>query len=466
MVSRVIPAPVRRRFGDRWEALPALTRRAVVAFAVLLLGIVILGPIFGFTLGAYLMWLVFAALYVPPWERLHVGRFRIGRGVLPLAFLAIAVTYPYYQAKLFTIPIFGEFPDLNTATIMAIFAMMAVGLNIVVGYAGLLDLGYVAFYAMGAYTAAWFASPLFSGKTGTRTIKFGAVGVAPGVPGFHVSIWLILALAGVLTAIAGVIIGLPTLRLRGDYLAIVTLGFGEIMPQVARNGDDFLGTGINLTNGATGVTPIDAPGFGHTLHKNLGLPDNYLTAANSERLFFWTVVILVIITIFCSLRLRDSRLGRAWIAIREDETAAAAMGVPLMRTKTWAYATGAFFGGIAGAYYASFKSATFPDDFFFNISVFILCMAILGGMGNVWGVILGACFLAYLDREGIANVGGWINDKFGTHLDIPLYSFGIYGIIILVVMLFRPEGLMPSSRRKAEFETGDMHDEPLYDVTA
>jgi branched-chain amino acid transport system permease protein len=392
------------------------------------------------------------------------------RPAVPLAFLALAATYPYYRGHLFTIPIFGEFPDMNTATIMTVFAMMAIGLNVVVGYAGLLDLGYVAFYAMGAYTAAWFASPQFS-----HTFSFGAVGVPPGVPGFHVSIWLILILAAIFTSIVGVLIGLPTLRLRGDYLAIVTLGFGEIMPQVARNGDDFLGTGFNLTGGPKGITPIDPPGFGHWLHDKVGLPADYLTAPNFDKLFFWTGLALLVFTVFCSVRLRDSRLGRAWVAIREDETAAAAMGIPLMRTKTWAYATGAFFGGIAGAFYASYRASTFPDDFFFNISVFILCMVILGGMGNVWGVILGAGFLAYLDREGIANVGGWLNDHFAGNeakwahvwnnpIDVPLYTYGIYGTIILIVMLFRPEGLLPSSRRKAEFETGDVHDEPLYDV--
>jgi branched-chain amino acid transport system permease protein len=134
-----------------------------------------------------------------------------------------------------------------------------------------------------------------------------------------------------------------------------------------------------------------------------------------------------------------------------------------MRTKTWSYATGAFFGGVAGAYYASYKSGAFPDDFFFQISVFILCMVILGGMGNIWGVIFGACFLAYLDREGLANVGAWINGHFGTHLDVPLYEFGIFGAILVVVMLFRPEGLIPSATVAEEFHEG-VHDEPLYDV--
>ena len=156
-----------------------------------------------------------------------------------------------------------------------------------------------------------------------------------------------------LTALVGILIGLPTLRLRGDYLAIVTLGFGEILPQIARNGDNLFGTGFNLTNGPSGITPIDGPGFGNWAARTRSTClRNYLTAGNLDAVFFWTALVLVLVTVFCSARLRDSRLGRAWIAIREDETAAAAMGVPLMRTKTWAYATGAFFGGVAGAFYA------------------------------------------------------------------------------------------------------------------
>jgi branched-chain amino acid transport system permease protein len=394
----------------------------------------------------------------------------VRRPVVPFIAIGLAILYPYYQGNLFEIPILGEFPSVDTAVTMVIFIMMAIGLNIVVGYAGLLDLGYVAFYAMGAYTAAWFASPQF----GSRNFHFGAVGINPKLAGFHISIWLLLVLAGVFTAIIGVIIGLPTLRLRGDYLAIVTLGFGEIMPQVARNGDDLFGTGFNLTNGAQGINPIDPPGFGPFLHDNLALPNSYLEATNSIRLYYWTGIVLVLFTIFCSIRLRDSRLGRAWIAIREDETAAAAMGVPLMRTKTWAYAAGAFFGGIAGAYYASFKGGTFPDDFFFNISVFILCMVILGGMGNIWGVILGGAFLSYLNQEGLGNIGGWLNGHFGpgaswlelyhTEIDVPLYASGIFGVILVVVMLFRPQGLIPSARRRAEFEEG-VSDQPLYDVS-
>jgi len=458
--------PVRERVGllerrvlgeDPSPIASRVFNRALSAVVIGVLAALIFTPLYGVALAAIFAWLVFVALYVPPWELIpHVGRF-----IRPAFALTLAVLYPLYWSDMFTIPIFGSFPDVATGVKMLIFAMMAIGLNIVVGYAGLLDLGYVAFYAIGSYTAAWFASVQFA----NRDVHFGAVGIGPDVPGFHISIWILLALAGILTAIVGVIIGLPTLRLRGDYLAIVTLAFGEIMPQIARNGDNFFGTGFNLTNGPNGITPIDSPGFGHTLHRITGgfLPDNYATALNSDNAFFWTALVLVLFTIFCSIRLRDSRLGRAWIAIREDETAAAAMGVPLMRTKTWAYAAGAFFGGIAGAYYASFKQSTFPGDFFVNISVLILVMVILGGMGNIWGVIVGALFLEYLDAEGLANTGAWLNTNLGLNIEVPKYEFGIFGVILLVVMLVRPQGLIPSARRKAEFEEG-VSDQPLYDV--
>jgi len=397
---------------------------------------------------------------------------------VPTSVLVLAVLYPFYADQMFTMPIFGVWPDVGTGVYMLVFIMMAVGLNIVVGYAGLLDLGYVAFYATGAYTAAWFMSEQFAHVHW----QFASVGVAKGLIGLHVSMWPILLLAGCLTGLFGVVIGLPTLRLRGDYLAIVTLGFGEILPQIANNGNSLFG--FNLTNGPNGITPIDSPGFGHTLSKLTGgfLPANYLECCKrtvnvgflnihhqiqSYDVFFWTAIVLLLFTVFCSLRLQYSRLGRAWIAIREDETAAAAMGIPLMRTKTWAYASGAFFGGMAGAYYAVFKSATFPGDFFFNISVFILCMVILGGMGNIWGVIVGAGFLSYLNEEGLANTGAWLNSNIHVagwrpNFDPSLYASGIYGVIIIIVMLFRPEGLIPSRRRAAELHEG-VHDEPLYD---
>ena len=439
------------RLADLIPGEPSETRDRAVRMALGgLLFLILLAALGSFKFNAVLFVLVIAALYVPAWETVPV----VGHYVRTGTVIVLVVLYPFYWEKLFSIPIFGSFPSVATGVVMLIYIMMAVGLNIVVGYAGLLDLGYVAFYAMGAYTAAWFASVQFP----HQNVHVLAVGVGPNVPGIHVSIWILLVAAGILTAIVGVVIGLPTLRLRGDYLAIVTLGFGEILPQIARNGDSLFGTGFNLTNGPNGITPLDSPGF-------FGV--NYLTGAGtfwtSERLFYWTALLLLLFTVFCSVRLQYSRLGRAWIAIREDETAAAAMGVPLMRTKTWAYATGACFGGIAGAYYASFTSATFPGSFFFNISVFILCMVILGGMGNVWGVIVGGAFLAYLDQEGLADSGNWINTHFHLNLDVPKYEFGIFGIILLVVMLFRPEGLIPSKRRAAEFHEG-VHDQPLYDL--
>ncbi len=388
------------------------------------------------------------------WRRLP-GPVR--RYVVPAALLFIAVTYPYWNGWFDDLPFIGRYvPGTNFVVEMLIFTMMAVSLNVVVGYAGLLDLGYVAFYAIGAYSVAIFASTQFGGTNeAPKTFRFLTV-AAKELPGVHVSIWLLLIYAAVVTAILGVLIGLPTLRLRGDYLAIVTLGFGEILPQIARNGDNLFGTGFNLTGGPSGITPVDTPGFGQTLSDATAgiLPANFggETRDVRNRLFFWTAIALLLLTVFCCTRLRDSRLGRAWVAIREDETAAAAMGIPLMRTKTWAYAVGAFFGGLAGGFYASFKSAAFAEDFFFQLSIFILAMVILGGMGNVWGVIVGALFLSYLDRFGISTIGAHVNETFGTSFEVPKYTFMIFGIVLLVVMLFRPEGLFPEARRKAEFK--------------
>ena len=349
---------------------------------------------------------------------------------------------------------------MGTAVIMIVFIMMAVGLNIVVGYCGLLDLGYVAFYAVGAYTAGWLASGHFQ----QVKLHLGSVGISSETRGIHLNIWFVLLIAGALTALAGILIGLPTLRLRGDYLAIVTLGFGEIIPQFVNNADDIKpGPGVfDLTAGSFGINPIDAPGFGESLNSSLGLPINFQQSFDRVNLYYWSALALLLITIFCSVRLRDSRLGRAWIAIREDETAAAAMGVPLMRTKTWSYAIGAFFGGVAGAFYASFKSGAFPADFYFNISVFLLCMVILGGMGSVWGVVLAGAILTWLNQEGLANIGGWLNRETPLRFDVTEVQFGIYGVIIVLMMLFRPVGLIPESRHKRELEEGGLAADTLY----
>jgi len=378
---------------------------------------------------------------------------RLRRAWVPIAVITFGLLYPTLLPYLNDIPLIGTLlPGVGTVVIMFVFTMMAVGLNVVVGYAGLLDLGYVAFYAAGAYTAAWLASVQFE----QVTFHFGSSGISDKLPGIHMSIFLVLVIAGSFTALVGIIIGLPTLRLRGDYLAIVTLGFGEIVPQFVRNADSI--KGFDLTHGSFGISPIDSPGFGAGLGAALGLPESYQQSTNRAELYFYTALALLLFTVFVSVRLRDSRLGRAWVAIREDETAAAAMGVPLMRTKTWAYAIGAFFGGVAGAYYASFKSGAFPSDFYFNLSIFILCMVILGGMGSVWGAIVGGLFLSYLDQEGLAKIGTEVGIQ-----DVPKYNFGIYGLIIVIVMLFRPTGLIPERRHKRELEEG-VRDTPFYDV--
>jgi branched-chain amino acid transport system permease protein len=363
------------------------------------------------------------------------------------ALIALGLAYPFIVDPLRDLPLIGDFvPGVSSMVVMMIFTMMALGLNVVVGYAGLLDLGYVAFYAAGAYVAGWLASLHFE----EITFHLGSA-VDGELPGIHFNIWVVLILAGFFTAAVGIVIGLPTLRLRGDYLAIVTLGFGEIVPQFVRNGDSI--GGFDLTGGTFGIAPIDSLAIGNVVFRQ---------ESNKDDLYYWAAIGLVLFTVYCCISLRDSRLGRAWVAIREDETAAAAMGVPLMRTKTWSYAIGAFFGGIAGAFFASYRAGAFPADFFFQFSVFLLCMVILGGMGSIWGVLAGGLILSYLDREGLATIGSKIQEG-GLDFDPTKYQFGIYGLIIVVMMLIRPTGLIPERRHKIELEEG-VHDTPFYDV--
>ena len=392
----------------------------------------------------------------------------LGRFALPALLILLALSYPFwFESGLIswlTIDLLEL--DLDIVVVMLVYVMLALGLNIVVGYAGLLDLGYVAFYALGAYALAWFGSDLFSNVN----FHFGSV-AAPNLPGIHLSFWLVLIAAGMVTAVAGVIIGWPTLRLRGDYLAIVTLGFGEIIPDVFRNADAMpVPKGLqasppfvnfeseNLTNGVRGIRLLDRPGFGEKLNNFSEIFPDRFTSVDLKPWFF-TILIMTLVTLFVNARLRDSKMGRAWIAVREDEVAASAMGVPLMRTKLWAYGIGAVFGGFAGAFYGSFVGSIFPTSFFFNISVLILCMVIVGGMGNIYGVVLGALLLKYLDLKGLDKIGQRINegvDAVGIDqtIDIPKYKFLIFGTLLVLMMLFRPEGLIPSARRKAEFEEG------------
>jgi len=383
----------------------------------------------------------------------------LGWGI-PLAIIVLAFSYPWWGLEGPLAFIFNDGLGIDNDTLfnMSIYVMLALGLNVVVGYAGLLDLGYVAFFALGAYTLGWFGSGLFE----QRDIHFLDTNAAR-LPGIHLSFWVVVLLAGAVCAFAGVLIGWPTLRLRGDYLAIVTLGFGEIIPDVFRNGDDI--GGFDLTNGVRGVTQLDRPGFGQTISDASGgiLPVRYTSL--ELRPWYFTVLAMMLITVFVNLRLRDSKMGRAWIAVREDEIAASAMGVPLMRTKLWAYAIGAIFGGFAGAVYGSFINGIFPTSFSFQISVIVLVMVIVGGMGNIWGVIAGAMLISWLNFRGLDKIGERIGSIPGVSDDFSIakYKFGIFGALLVLMMLFRPEGLIPSSRRKAEFAEGE-GTATLYDV--
>jgi branched-chain amino acid transport system permease protein len=289
------------------------------------------------------------------------------------------------------------------------FVLLALGLNIVVGFAGLLDLGYAAFFAIGSYAFALLASPQL---------------------GIHLPFWLLLFLASGIAALFGILLGAPTLRLRGDYLAIVTLGFGEIVPQ----------TFLNLTQwtgGPNGIGPLDQPVlFGYRFGLN-ALP------------YYVLILVLIALAVWLANNLRTSRLGRAWMAIREDELAAAHMGINTTATKLAAFSIGASFSGLAGCAYAAKLQLVSPDQFQFNVSVAILSMLVLGGMGNIPGVIVGSLVISFLDRFLLPQSSSWL------HIDLTGSRFLIYGVILVMMMLFRPEGLLPSRQRKAELHAAD-----------
>jgi branched-chain amino acid transport system permease protein len=329
------------------------------------------------------------------------------------------------------------------------WAIMALGLNVVVGYAGLLDLGYVAFWALGGYTAGWLMAYPFNWTWDFRLFT----PVPPTAPGTHINFWLVCIIAGCLCAILGIIIGAPTLRLRGDYLALVTLGFGEVITQFFRNSNEI--GGLNIANGDPGISPIDPISTWPIGALGIAPP----TLTNSAVGNVWKILVLgllVGICIFISLRIREGRLGRAWLAIREDELAASMMGVPLVNVKLLAYAVGAFFGGIGGVANASaITTAVSPSGFDFGKSVLVLLMVVLGGMGNVWGVTVGAFLLAWLNSNGLKQIGVQIDQWFGTDLAdvLPRYNYIILGLLLVLMMLFRREGLLPESRTRALLKT-------------
>ncbi len=306
-----------------------------------------------------------------------------------------------------------------------LYIMLAVGLNIVVGYAGLLDLGYIAFYAVGAYCYALLASPQF---------------------GLHLPFWAILPIGAAAAALFGILLGAPTLRLRGDYLAIVTLGFGEIVRIFLNN----LNTPVNITNGPQGITlidPIRIAGFSFAAkHHWLGL------TFSSPQQYYYLFLTLTLALIFVALRLQDSRIGRAWAAIREDELAAAATGINVRNLKLLAFAMGATFAGVAGGLFAGFQGFVSPESFNLMESVMILCMIVLGGMGNIPGVILGATLLTVLP-EALRYLGDWQQAWLGRIVvDPDDLRMLLFGLALIVMMLYRPAGLWPSRLRRREWE--------------
>jgi branched-chain amino acid transport system permease protein len=370
------------------------------------------------------------------WREAITGRVPAAPGIIGGRWSRVLV--PVGIGFLIVLPFFfSSASGFMNATIIALaYVVMALGLNVVVGFAGLLDLGFVAFYAFGAYSVGWFASSFF----------FNAhVNVLSSVPsgsiGIHLNFVLILVCAVIITSTAGVIIGLPTLRLRGDYIAIVTLAFGEIIGTLAVNGSSIhLGGGQTLTAGSLGISALDLPYFPGV--GNFGLL--------SLRPWYWLILTIAVIALFVVRRIRDSRLGRAWIALREDEVAAVSMGIPLVKTKLLAYAIGGAFGGVSGVFLADFNQTVNASQFQFTFSIFVLSMVILGGLGSIAGTVLGALLLSYINYYLIPDVLNTLPHDFGLNFDLTDLSIGIFGFLLVLVMVLRPQGLFPEQRRKLE----------------
>ena len=333
---------------------------------------------------------------------------------------------------LLALPLIAQQFGQGWVRIMALallYVLLALGLNIVVGYAGLLDLGYVAFYAVGAYMYALLASPhLF------ETFEW----LAQALPnGLHTPIWLVVPLAALLAAIAGVLLGTPVLKLRGDYLAIVTLGFGEIIRVFMNN----LEHPVNITNGPRGLDRIDSMSlFGFDFGKAKQIGDFTIP---SVTLYYYLFLTLVVFSVLICYRLERSRIGRAWMAIREDEIAAKAMGINTRNMKLLAFGMGATFGGVSGSMFAAFQGFVSPESFSLQESVMIVAMIVLGGLGHIPGVILGAVMLAALP-EVLRYVAGPLQEMTGGRLDSSILRQLLIAGAMIGIMLLRPRGLWPS----------------------
>lgn len=310
---------------------------------------------------------------------------------------------------------------VRTLDFALLYIMLALGLNIVVGYAGLLDLGYIAFYAVGAYVYALLASPHF---------------------GFHLPIWIILPIGALVAGLFGILLGAPTLKLRGDYLAIVTLGFGEIVRLFLNN----LDRPFNITNGPQGINlidPVKIAGFSFDQHVMLGI-----LKINSAYFYYYLFLTLAALIIFVCARLQHSRIGRAWMAIRDDEIAAKAMGINTRNIKLLAFAMGASFGGIAGGLFASFQGFVSPESFVLMESIMILCMVVLGGMGNIAGVVLGALLLT-ITPELLRDAINPLQQHFlgRSIIDPENLRMLLFGLALILMMIFRPQGILPKRFR-------------------
>ncbi len=367
---------------------------------------------------------------------------------------------------LFIVPIVGvrNIFYLEIIFQISVFAALALGLNIIVGFAGLLTFGYVAFYAVGAYLWAFFGSQ-----------QYYAMSYAPGsqpanlpflLPGDMFYLFLLLAI--IAAAVVGLLIGLPVMRLRGDYLAIVTLGFGEIIRQLANN----LDKPLNFTNGPQGITPVQRPtlpdaavnGFNALFGGIVGHPTDHATLYNV--MFYLMALAVIIVIVFVAKNLEDSKIGRAWTAIREDEVAAVAMGVPIVKMKLLAFAIGASFAGAVGALMAASRTFVSPESFSFMQSIGVLTMVILGGLGSIPGVVLGAATVVILNLQVLQGFSLYLSQLRQSDAVIPVINFAwrdlsaqldpakyqrlLFGTILVLMMIFRPEGLLPAERRQRE----------------
>ena len=346
---------------------------------------------------------------------------------------------------------------VRIADIALLYTMLALGLNVVVGFAGLLDLGYIAFFAIGAYLAGLLASPQFAVLLESLQLEYPAAGewllqlVGPVVAanGIHLSVWLIVPLAALVAGVAGALLGAPTLKLRGDYLAIVTLGFGEIIRIFMNN----LNGPVNMTNGPQGINLIDPVRIGGVSlageSGSGGVVQLGALALPSVSAYYYLFLLLCVATIFIARRLQQSRLGRAWIAIREDEVAAKAMGINVRNMKLLAFAMGATFGGVAGAMFGAFQGFISPESFTLTESIAVLAMVVLGGIGHIPGVVLGAVLLAALPevlRHTVEPVQMALFSR--VWIDAEVLRQLLYGLALVLIMLARPAGLWPSPRRE------------------